>query len=255
VVPLDIHLGGQVYREGVDLTPERYFHELEQAQGFPTVSAPPPETFTALYARLGRDGGDILSIHSSQRLNGAFQTARMAANALLGRYRIAVVDSQCASLGLGYLVEAAARAAAKGMEVDEIIRLVRGMILHVYVVFFVEALDYLERDKRIGRSQALLGAMLGIKPFLTLEDGDLIPLEKVRSREETVDKLFDFIAEFAHLERMTVMQHGFVEETRMLLERLELAYPDRQFPVRAYNPSLAVHLGPSAMGVVVYEGT
>ena len=98
------------------------------------------------------------------------------------------------------MVRAAARAADQGRPVDSIVRLIRGMIPHVYLVFFVESLDYLEREGRIGKAQALLGNMLNIKPILIVEDGDIIPLEKVRTRPRAIDKLYEFVAEFAQIE-------------------------------------------------------
>jgi fatty acid-binding protein DegV len=81
-----------------------------------------------------------------------------------------------------------------------------------------------------------------------------LPIEKVRNYGRAVDKLYDFIAEFSHIEEMFILQNGFDSEAAQLLERLELIYPRREFPVVGYPPSLAVHLGPKAMGVIVYEG-
>ncbi|MER3457624.1 MAG: DegV family protein, partial [Chloroflexota bacterium] len=94
---------------------------------------------------------------------------------------------------LGILVEAAMHAVEEGRALDEIVRLVRGMISSIYMVFVVEDLAYLERSGRMGPAQAILGTMLGIKPFLTIEEGDLIPMEKVRSRDKAVEKLLEFI--------------------------------------------------------------
>jgi DegV family protein with EDD domain len=98
-----------------------------------------------------------------------------------------VIDSLTTSIGLGWLIEAAAEAAANGAALDEIVRIVRGMITHMYAVFFVDQLDYLERNGRLSKSQAVLGTMLGIKPFLTIEEGEIIPMEKVRTRDKAID--------------------------------------------------------------------
>ena len=87
-----------------------------------------------------------------------------------------------------------------------------------------------------------------------MEDGDLLPIEKVRNYGHAVDKLHDFIIEFSRIDQLFVVQHGFETEAAQLLERLELIYPHRHFPVIGYPPSLAVHLGPKALGVIVYEG-
>jgi fatty acid-binding protein DegV len=97
--------------------------------------------------------------------------------------------------------------------------------------------------------------MLDVKPLLFLEDGEIIPLEKVRTHEKAIEKLFEFVAEFSELEQAAIVQRNPspTEETKILLERLEQLFPDMEFPLIQYGPVLASHIGPSAMGVVVYE--
>jgi DegV family protein with EDD domain len=124
---------------------------------------------------------------------------------------------------------------------------------HIYLFFLVKHLPYLEREERISPAQAFLGSMLNVMPLLQIEDGEIIPLEKVRTAQQGVDKLFDYVSEFGHLQKAAVLQNGFAKEQQALLERLELAYPGHPFTLLSCNPSLAVHLGPDAMGVVVLE--
>jgi DegV family protein with EDD domain len=132
------------------------------------------------------------------------------------------------------------------------------MLPHIYFVFFVERLDYLERGKRISPAQALLGTMLHIKPLLLMEDGDIVPLEKVRTRDGAIEKLADFVAEFATIQQVVILRSpveteigGLVGELR---GHLASALPGQRFEVIEYDPVLASHLGPEALGVVVYEG-
>jgi DegV family protein with EDD domain len=129
------------------------------------------------------------------------------------------------------------------------------MIPHIYALFLSDSLEYLEAWGRLGPAQTLLGTMLNLKPLATMEDGDLIPIEKVRAYARAVDKLTDFTVEFPHIEQLYLVQHGFEVEAAQLLERLEVAFPNHDFPVIGYPPSLAVHIGPRALGVIVYEGT
>jgi len=256
VVPLRIHFGDETFREGVDITPQRFFQKLAHSPVPPRASPPPVEEFRAVYRELNKTTDEILSIHVSSKLSDTWAVASEAANTFLGRCEIAVVDSLTISLGLGILAQAAAEAANRGESLDSIVRLLRGMIPHIYVVFFVDTLDYLERGNRIGPAQALLGTMLGIKPFLTIEDGEIIPMEKVQDREKAIDKLFEFVAEFSNIEQIAIMQSTPepTEESKLLLERLELTFPDLTFPILVYGPSLACHIGPDTLGVIVYEG-
>jgi len=255
VVPLNIHLGDEILRDGIDITPEAFFQRMEQGGVVPRTSPPSVKTFERLYADLHAHTDEILSIHISGRLSQTLNHAERGAESLLGRCSIMVVDSMTTSLGLGILAKAAAEAARDGADLDEIVRIVRGMIPHIYLVLYVDQMDYLERGNRIGRAQAILGTMLNVKPLLFVEDGEIIPLEKVRTHEKAIEKLFEFVAEFSDLEQAAIVQRipNPTEETNMLLERLEPIFPNMKFPIIQYGPVLASHIGPSAMGVVVYE--
>jgi DegV family protein with EDD domain len=255
VVPLSVHLGDETLRDGLDITPETFFQRLEQGGVIPRTSPPSVGTFEKVYADLHARTDEILSIHISGHLSQTLSNAERGAESLLGRCSIMVVDSMTTSLGLGILAKASAKAAQQGADLDEVVRLVRGMIPHIYTVFYVDQMEYLERGNRIGRAQAVLGTMLNVKPLLFVEDGEIIPLEKVRTHEKAVEKLFEFVAEFSELEQAAIVQRSAspTQETKMLLERLEQLFPDMEFPIIQYGPVLASHIGPSGMGVVVYE--
>jgi DegV family protein with EDD domain len=121
----------------------------------------------------------------------------------------------------------------------------------------VERLDYLEEKNRIGAAQALLGSMLRIKPILLVEDGDVVPMEKVRTRAAALEKLADFVGEFAMAERVVIvrspLEDSMDEMVGDLRRLLGEVLPRRHFPVIEYDPVLACHVGPQALGVIVYE--
>ena len=256
IVPLTVRLGEETFREGVDITAEEFFQKLDRSSAMPVAFPPSVEDFQAVYAKLSRNTDQIISIHVSSKLSQTCSRATVASQALLGRCEITVVDSLTTSLGLGILATAAAQAAAKGQPLDEIEFLIRGMIPHIYIVFLAETLEYLERGGRIGQAQSLLGTMLSIKPFLAIEDGEIIPMEKVRTRENAVDKLFEFVAEFSQIEQIAILQSTPepIEETKLLIERLEIAFPKIKPPILVYGPVLSCHVGPNGLGVIVYEG-
>jgi fatty acid-binding protein DegV len=130
------------------------------------------------------------------------------------------------------------------------------MIRRVYVVLVTDTMDYLEHSRLISPAQAILGAMLDIRPFLAMEEGAIIPMEKVRSRERAIDKLVEFASEFSDIERVAILQSTPypTQKTKMLRERLEPIAPGHEFPVLLYGPLLASHIGPDGMGLMVYEG-
>jgi DegV family protein with EDD domain len=256
VVPLNIHLGTEKFRETADISTDELFRRVSYGAPFPVSYPPAPEVFEQLYSRLHRQTDQMLSIHISSHLSKTIQHAKWGAEGLLGRCSIEVVDSMTTSVGLGILIKAAAQAANDGATLDDIVRLVRGMIPHIYLVFYVETMDYLERNGRIGKAQAILGSMLNIKPILFMEDGDIIPLEKVRTSEKGIEKLFEFVAEFDNLEQTAIIQRSKQpnKDARNLQERLQQSFPELDFPIIQYGADLATRLGPDALGIVVYEG-
>ena len=254
VLPMDIYLGDQRTRVGIEHNVKQLFQRMAADQAQPTKALLAPNAFEEACAQLGRQTDQILAILSSSKLSDAFTSAKAIASSLLSRCRIAVVDSMSTSWGLGLVVQAAAEAAQVGQSLDEVVRLVRGMLPHIYVVLFVERLDYLEQGNRIGPAQAFLGTMLNIKPLLIMEEGEIIPLEKVRTRASAIEKLADFVAEFADIEQVVIMRSPLGNGTESLVEHLNLILPGRTFPVVDYDLVLACHLGPDAMGVTVYEG-
>ena len=129
------------------------------------------------------------------------------------------------------------------------------MITRLYMVMFLDDLTFLERNHLVTRSQAILGNMLGIIPFLTMEDGQLIPMEKVRNRMRAVEKLIEFVCEFSGLEQLGLMQGQVrpTEDTLMIHERLHTLYPATPISRVCYGPALSAFIGFDSIGAVVLE--
>ncbi|HEX3049093.1 MAG TPA: DegV family protein [Aggregatilineaceae bacterium] len=257
VVPLTIQIGTQTFQEGVNLDAESFLRLASHGSPPAKVLPPSVEQFAAIYSKLNRQTDQILSLHPSRQIiNQVWDHARTASKALLGRCEIATVDTLTISAGLAMLVENAARMADDGADLDEIVREVRGMLPRIYTVFYVETLDYLRHNGLLSEAQSILGGMLSIKPFLTIEEGELIPMEKVRTQTQAVDKLVEFIMEFASVEQLIILQNSSYanEQTRQLQDRLTAELGTKNFPMMTYGPSLAALIGPDGMGIAVYEG-
>ena len=254
VLPMKIHVGQKTLRDGIDITAQDFFQKAEHAPAPPTTTPPSPREFEEAFAELTRQTDEVVAIFVSSKLSQTFRIATRAAAPLLGRSKIVIIDSQLITVGLGMLVTAAAQAAADGASLDDVVRLVRGLIPRIYIAFFVETLDYLERGGRVGKAQALLGGMLSIKPLLILEEGEIVALEKVRTRQKAIEKLVEFITEFTRIERMVILHSTTPEDVKVLIEQINLVLPNLDISVDNYGPVIATHLGPNALGVVVYEG-
>jgi DegV family protein with EDD domain len=228
---------------------------FERCQGFPLAEPPSAERIAETYGQLALETDQIVSIHASAQINPTVGNALAASQKFLGRCSVQVIDSQTLSSGLGLLVEAAVRAAEDGADIDEVVRVVRGMVPRLYLVVFVADLTYLERSGLVTRSQALLGNMLGILPFLTMEDGKLVPMEKVRSRPRAVEKVVEFVSEFSDLENLVLFQGmpEATEESRLIVERLRSLHPTTPITVSTFGPAVATYLGPDTTGIIALE--
>ena len=233
VVPYYVQIGGREYLDGVDLTDETFHHLVYEQKLKPHTVPPSVAEFQRVFEKLNRETGEIITILLSGALSKAVDNAQVAADALLGRCQIEVIDSKSVSAGLAILVELAGRAAAEGRPLDEIVRLVRGVIPQIYVVFFSDTLSYLEEAGRIGHAQALLGTYLGIKPFLLLE----------------------FVIEFDAIKQLAIVKADATpdEETALMIEELHEEFPDIEIPILSYGPVLASHIGLDTLGIIVHE--
>src|SRR5579859_3824049 len=202
VVPLNLHFGEVVYRDQYDLDSDHFLKLLAKSPDLPKTTQPAPARFEETYIRLGSNGDQIVSIHLSSKLSGTMHSAEIARDAVRSRCVVEVVDSGSASLGLGLIVLAAARLANGGASAQVVAAHVRRLVENVHIMFFVDTLEYLQRGGRIGRASALLGTLLNIRPVLKLEDGEIHPVEKVRTRSKGIDRLVEFVELFSKPESL-----------------------------------------------------
>lgn len=257
VIPIRVRFGQEEFRDHVTLTEDALFARLRsQPNLFPVTVAPSTEEFESVYASLAQTTDSILSIHLSGRLSGICINAIEAKD----RYtihdvcRVVVIDSQLTSLGLGFVVTEAAKMALTGRPLDEVARLARGMLPQTHVLFFVDTLEYLQSGGRAGKIEALLGTVVDTKPLLRLDDGEIVLMEKVRTRAKALERLYEFVADFPHVEALGIVYGTTPNEAHNLAKRLENIVSRDTVTIARYGPGLAVHLGPGALGVIVYEG-
>jgi len=253
VVPLRVRMGQKVFREQTELSYEEYFRRLERVKSLPKTESPQLQDMIDLYYKLSHETDHIISIHTSRKLNPVVDIARTAASTLRSYTRITVLDSETISRGLGMIVLKAAQMAQEGASAQEIGREIRGMIPAVFLAFLTSDLNYLERDGRLRKSQAFLGSMLGIRAMVETREGDLLVMDKARDAVGAVEKLHNYISEFAYLEEIALLQHNNIQESTALLERLRDMFPDIAIFTDVYDATLATFIGPKALGVIVRE--
>ncbi|HDQ35056.1 MAG TPA: DegV family protein [Chloroflexi bacterium] len=223
------------------------------------IVGPSPDDFRAVFERTLYRTNKMLVILSSSHLSPVMRNARIAARDFMGRCDITILDSRTISMGLGLLVERAGELLAAGdYPLPEVVRQIRGMIPRIYVVMVSHTLDYLYASGKLSAMQAVLGAMLKIHPYILMEDGEIVPVEKSRTPEKALDKIVEFASEFTRIRRSVIFHSGGLEpsdEALSLKNRLDQVLEDEHdFPMLCYDPILASHIGPEGLGMVIYEG-
>lgn len=254
VVPLTVTFGDETYRDGVDLSTEQFFEHLTQSDALPTTSQPSVGVFQEAYEKLASETKEIVSIHITSKASGTFDAALRAREAISDGPRIEVVDSLSASMGLGFIVLAAARAARAGASLDAVADLARSMVprIHPYVV--LDTLEFLRRGGRIGRAAAFLGGMLNVKPILALRDGVVHPIARVRTRKKAVDRMLDLAMGHPDIAEVAVLHGTTPEDAEELARRVSERQPEVPVHVGFIGPVIGVHGGPGILGIVVVGG-
>lgn len=253
--PVTVRFPDRSVDEQPELGLEAYRTVFATNPGQALCEPPSVQQLERIYAELQEHTDQIVSIHTSAGISGAYRNALKASETFLGRSNIQVIDSTSLSAGLGILVSSALRSIERGSPLDDVVRLIRGLIPRLYVVFFQDDSTYLERNGLVSKSQAVLGNMLGILPFLTVEHGRLTTMEKVRNRPRAQEKLVEFVTEFASIEHLALL-HSTPEpddETRLVAERLQAMYPDLSIATINYGPAAATYIGLNGLGAIVLE--
>jgi DegV family protein with EDD domain len=189
VVPLYVNFGTDSFKDGVELTAHEFYERLRTSQETPTTSQPTPGDFLATYEELGAYER-ILSIHIASNLSGTFQSAGTAAQQL-GDGRVRTIDSESASVAISMLALAIQRRLDRGTTDDEIDELVARYRGDHGLLFTVETLEYLARGGRIGRAKAFAGQLMNVKPILSIRDGEVLPIKRVRGNRKAMQEFVD----------------------------------------------------------------
>jgi DegV family protein with EDD domain len=179
VVPLYVRFGDESYRDYVDIDPGRFYEVLQQAAELPTTSQPTPGDFLAVYEELAPGYERILSLQLSSNVSGTFASAQSAAE-MLGGDKVRVIDTRTVSAGLTLMALGVQRRLERGTTDEEIDAFVARYIREHHLLFTVNTLEYLAKGGRIGRAAAWAGTLLNVKPILTITDGEVVPLKRVR---------------------------------------------------------------------------
>ena len=251
VVPLYVNFGTESFKDGIDLTALQFYERLRTTPGLPTTSQPTPADFLACYEELS--GYDrILSLHIASKLSGTFQSAGTAAE-MLGGGRVRTIDTESASAAITLLALAIQRRLDRGTTDEEIDALVATYLREQRMLFTVDTLEFLARGGRIGRAAAWAGQLMNVKPILTIRDGEVLPVKRVRGNRKAFQEFVDGLVEgtgdgpglhvgIAHAD---APERG-VELQKMVRDLRPQAVIDSETMLGAV---LGAHSGPGAVGL------
>ena len=252
VIPLNVHFGTEVFRDGVDLDADRFYERLVGGDVFPTTSQPSVGAFTDLYREISQTCDAIISVHISSKIGGTCNSAEQAKEAVgEGTCRIEIVDTLQASVSLGLIAMGVAEAVRAGAGMEEALETADRLTRSARLFGVVDTLEYLHKGGRIGRAQMLLGSILKIKPVLSMIDGVAAPVERTRTFTRGLRRLRTICEEMAPLSALSVIDSTEPEVADRLAADLADFAPGGQILRARFGPILGTYLGPRAIGIAL----
>ncbi len=250
VVPLYVNFGDASYRDGVDMHADEFYERLRTATALPTTSQPTPADFAACYEELS--GYErILSIHIASELSGTVGSAGTAA-ADLGDGRVRTVDSGVASAAIAMLGLAVQRRLERGTTDEEVDELVERFRRERGLLFTVDTLEFLARGGRIGRARAFAGELMHVKPILTIADGEVVPVKRVRGNRKAFQEFVDALESGTRDEpglRIGIAHAAAPERAEEIAKLVRDRRPQAEIEVvTGLGAVLGAHAGPGTVG-------
>ncbi|WP_018662431.1 DegV family protein [Heyndrickxia acidiproducens] len=254
LIPLTVYVKEKAYEDLVEINPKEVFRAIRSGVNTKT-SQPSPQHFEKQFTALAESKDSGIYIAFSSRLSGTYQTAMMIRNQVKDTYPdldLTIIDTKCASIGYGLIVKAAADLWKSGADKDAIIRDIEFRSTHMEHIFTVADLDFLARGGRLSKASAFLGGLLNIKPILDVEDGKLIPIEKIRGRKKLLQRMLDMMEERGvDLEHQLIgICHGddeaAAEEMKQLIQE---RFGTKEFLINSIGSVIGSHAGPGTLSV------
>lgn len=259
VTPQILIWGDETFEDGVDIQPEEFYRRLKSAKVMPTTAQVSILNMQKAFSSLIEKGYDVLGIFISAKLSGTLQSAQQALEALgpAASRKIAIVDSNATSMAMGFHVLTAARAAADGASLADCVALAEKARRHTGVYFAVDTLEFLHRGGRIGGAQRFLGSALNLKPILRLHEGQIEPIDRVRTRGKALERLIELVVEQVQGKspiRLATLHANATEEAKSVLEKACQQTNADESIFSEVSPVIGTHAGPGTIGLAYMAG-
>ncbi|MGD0115127.1 MAG: DegV family protein [Dehalococcoidia bacterium] len=252
-VPLSVLFGDKAYRDGVDLTTDQFFQKLVESRVAPSTSQPSVGEFRQVYERLAGEADGIVSVHIGAELSGTVAAATLARDSLSSRCPIEIIDTETASLGIGFTAIAAARAARAGAPLADVAEAARSVVRRQHTICFLDTLEYARRGGRISRVESILGGLLHLKPIFIIQ-GVSLPLSRARTRPAGLKRLFETAMAYPNIVDVGIMHATTPEDAELIAGWTRERLPGVPIRLARLGPTLGTHGGPGVMAMTVVEG-
>ena len=251
VVPAILVINGRSLEDGRGISREELYRQLPAMKTVPTTAAPSTGSFQEVYEELFKEGTDqIFSIHVASTLSGIYNSAVIAAEAFGNR--IHVIDSCHLTLGMGYQVLAAAEAARSGKAIAEIKKTIEDIRKRIHLVAMLDSLEYVRRSGRVSWARSNLGNLLQIKPFLGINEGQVIRLGETRTRQKGIERLQKMLFDLGPLEQLAVL-HTNAEQDAIQFAGIFKDLVKQNPLIVNVTSVIGVHVGPNGLGFVAVK--
>ena len=246
VIPNILVIDGQSLEDGLDISRQEFYERLPNLKTLPTTASASSGKFQMLYERLFEQGIEhIISLHAPSILSGIFAAASLAAQSFGNKVK--VIDSGQVSLGLGFQVIAAAKAAAKGGTVEAILEGIQEIRQRIHLFAMLDTLEYARRSGRVSWMRAQLGSLLEIKPFIELRAGKVLNLGQVRTHHKGVNRLLQILQNLGPLESLAVLHSNAEKDALLFSQQVKNEIRSTQMIVNV-TTVIGTHVGPNGLG-------
>ena len=254
MVPLTLHLDDQEYRDGIDIEPKIVYEKMREGSRTKT-SQVTPQAFKSVFTSYAEANQPLIYFAFSSALSGTYQTAKMMEQEVKEEYHDAelhVIDLKCASIGYGLVALRAAKLAKEGASAEEIIEMATYHAEHMEHIFTVDDLEYLYRGGRVSKTQAFVGSLLSIKPILNVDDGKLVPIEKVRGSKKVLNRMIGIMKERGtDFENQVIgISHGDdIETAERLAHMINETFNPKDIIIEMVGSVIGAHAGPGTIAL------
>ncbi|MFC4386833.1 DegV family protein [Gracilibacillus marinus] len=254
MLPLTVQLDGENYEDGVTISSKKIYDAMREGKS-PKTAQVSPQAFQDAFEKHAKAGDDVIYLAFSSELSGTYQAGKLMEEQVKESYpdfNLHVIDTKCASLGYGLVVLKAAEAVKNGKTIEEILSISKHYYEHMEHIFTVDDLEYLYRGGRVSKTAAFVGTLLKVKPLLHMEDGKLIPLEKIRGSKKVFKRMLEVMEERGEdLSNQTIgISHGDALETaEMIASMIKEKWQVKEIKINMIGSSIGAHAGPGTIAI------